>query len=121
MKHLLLSALVALTVTACSSLGMGSKGTGAVMQVGKDSYTVRTLSERSISAAKQEALTLANASCAKQTRQVMLTNEMSGLEEGTGERYYDLSFMCLTQGDTDFQRVKRETPAMPTQSIPTAE
>lgn len=101
-------ALFTLVVLAgCASL-TGGKTSGVVMQIGKDSYTVRTLSERSTSAAKQEALTLANAACQKNTRNVMITKEESGIEEGTGERYYDLNFMCLTGGDTDFQRIKRE-------------
>ncbi len=106
-SRIALFALVALA--GCASL-TGGKNSGVVMQIGKDSYTVRTLSERSTSAAKQEALTLANEACQKNTRQVMITKEETGIEEGTGERYYDLNFMCLTGGDTDFQRIKREQP-----------
>lgn len=105
MKYLALASLV--TLAACSTF-TGSKNSGVVMQIGKDSYTVRTLSQNSVSAAKQEALSLANAACQKQTRSVMLTNEVTGIEEGTGQRYYDLNFLCLNSGDTDFQRIRRE-------------
>ncbi len=102
-----LALLAVITLAGCSTL-TGGKTSGVVMQIGKDSYTVRTLSQNSTSAAKQEALTLANAACQKQTRSVMLTNEVTGIEEGTGQRFYDLNFMCLNSGDTDFQRIKRE-------------
>ncbi|PZP39635.1 MAG: hypothetical protein DI585_03490 [Pseudomonas fluorescens] len=102
------AALVAATaLTACSTFG-GGKSEDTVHQIGKDSYTVRTLSERSTSAAKGQALSLANAACQKQSRGVMVTKEDMGIEEGTGERYYDLNFMCLNSGDTDFQRIKRD-------------
>lgn len=116
-----LSLAVLFTLAACSSFS-GSKNAGTVMQIGKDSYTVRALSERSTSAAKQGALSLANAACQKQTRSVMITQEHAGIEEGTGERFYDLNFMCLTHGDTDFQRVRRDaTQTAPATAPATAE
>jgi hypothetical protein len=105
MNKLLLTPILALA--ACTTFGTGS--TGAVQQIGKDSYTVRTLSQKSVSEAKQRALAAANDSCAKAKRNVMLVNEYTGTEEGTAEKFYDLTFMCLTPGDQDFQRVKKET------------
>jgi hypothetical protein len=88
--------------------GCASLSTGPVQQIGKDSYTLRVLSEKSISTAKQQALTQAGSFCKTQgNRNVMLVKEISGTEEGTGERYYDLTFLCLNADDSDFQRVNR--------------
>lgn len=119
MRNILALGLL-LGLTACSTFG-GNKTDGMVHQIGKDSYTVRTLSERSTSAAKGAALTLANAACQKQSRSVMITREDMGLEEGTGERYYDLNFMCLNSGDTDFTRIKRDGAAAPQLQAPQPE
>lgn len=106
MRDLFATSLL-VSLAACSTFG--GKDSGQVHQIGKDSYTVRTLSERSVSTAKQQALTLAGEACQKQSRSVMLTDENTGTEESTGEKYYDLTFMCLTSGDTDFTRIKRNT------------
>ena len=101
-------------LAACSAFG---GGTSSVMQIGKDSYNVRAMSERSVSDAKQKALTAANGACKSNgNRNVMLVHEFSGTESETGEKFYDLTFMCLAQGDADFTRVKRqdfETPSKP--------
>lgn len=94
------------TVAACATLGGGDM---AVHQIGKDSYTVRVMNEKSVSAAKEKALAQAGAFCQKQTRNVMLVKETSGTEEGTGEKYEDLTFLCLGAGDSDFTRVTKET------------
>lgn len=105
MKKLLMIPVVLLG--ACAALGGGSSGT--VQQIGKDSYTVRMLSQKSVSEAKQRALSAANDYCAKAKRNVMLVNELTGSEDTTSEKFYDLTFMCLNTGDSDFQRVKKET------------
>ena len=103
-KFLLLTPIF---LASCAILGGGA--TGSVQQIGKDSFTVRVLSQSSISDAKQRALGAANAHCQTQKRNVMLVNEYTGQEEGTAEKFYDLTFMCLNAGDTDFTRVKKET------------
>lgn len=57
-----------------------------MQQIGKDSYTVRVLSEKSVSDAKQKALAQANNYCkAQANRNVMLVKESTGTEEGTGK------------------------------------
>lgn len=104
MRNLIL--IPALALTACVTLG---GGTGAVQQIGKDSYTVRVLSPKSTSDSKQRALTAANTHCQKDKRNLMLVNEYAGTEDGTAEKFYDLTFMCLTPGDQDFQRIRKET------------
>lgn len=93
------------TIAACTTFGNTALN---VHQIGKDSYTVRVLNEKSTSAAKEQALAQAGTYCQKQARNVMLVKEASGTEEGTGERYYDLTFLCLTAGDGDFTRVTKD-------------
>ena len=97
-----------LLLSGCSMLGQG--GTSNVMQIGKDSFTVRAISPRSTSEAKQKALAAANAYCKAQgNRSVMLVKEFSGVENETNEKFDDLTFLCLSQGDHDFTRIKRDS------------
>lgn len=95
--------LPAIALTACVT-----SGTSGVAQIGRDSYTIRAISERSVSEAKQKALTTADGYCREQKRNVMLVKDFSGTEADTNEKYYDLTFMCLAQGDEDFQRIRRD-------------
>lgn len=109
MKHLTAALAAALALTACSLM---SSKTSNVMQIGKDSYTVRSISPRSTSQAKMQALAEANSFCKSAengapNRSVMLVREFAGLESETNEKFYDLTFMCLAQGDKDFTRIKR--------------
>lgn len=115
MKTLGLAVMMGLA--GCASMG----GSGAtVQQIAKDSYDVRVLSKQSISAAKQLALEAANRHCRNEKHYVMLVDELAGIEEETGEKYYDVTFMCLNNGDADFIRVNRKTPtSKPSAPTPT--
>lgn len=103
MTKTLMLAVTLVALAGCVTNG----GTSGVAQIGRDSYTIRALSERSVSEAKQKALTTADAYCREQKRNVMLVKDFGGTEADTNEKYYDLTFMCLGTGDEDFQRIKR--------------
>ncbi|HEX2858914.1 MAG TPA: hypothetical protein VHP58_01775 [Alphaproteobacteria bacterium] len=105
MNKTILTTTAALLLGACSSMGGGASG---VQQIGKDSYTVRATSEKSASAAKQAALKQANDYCATQKRNVQLVKEYAGTESDTGEKFDDVTFLCVGTGDADFVRVKPE-------------
>jgi hypothetical protein len=92
----------AILLAGCAGMG----GALNVQQIGKDSYTVRATSEKSASAAKQAALSEANSFCAKQKRNVQLVKEYGGTETDTGEKFDDVTFLCVPNGDADFVRVK---------------
>ena len=108
--HILL-ALTALSLGACAALS--GSGAGAVQSIGKDSYTVRILSEKSVSDAKMKALSQANSYCNQNAkRNVQLVQEQSGTEED-GSKFYDITFYCLPQGDADFIRYRPQGNAEP--------
>lgn len=100
MNKRIAAAVALLALGGCSTMGGGQ-----VQQIGRDSYTVRTLSTKSVSEAKQQALVLANRHCKSEKHAVMLVDEMAGVED-TGEKYYDVTFMCLAGEDADFIRIK---------------
>ena len=109
--------LSTVALAGCSTFG---RDISPVMQIGKDSYTVRAISNRSVSFAKQEALSAANKFCQKkENRNVMLIKELGGTENETNEKFYDLTFLCLTQGDRDFTRITRDVMSAPTRPATT--
>lgn len=97
--------LLPVVLSACLT-----NGTGSVQSIGKDSYTIRTLSKDSTSAAKQEALKAANAHCGKNQRNIQMVKEFDGTEMN-GQRFYDMTFYCLPMGDEDFVRYRPTQPA----------
>ena len=99
---LVLAVMLTLVVTSCSSLG----SSGDVQQIGKDSYTVRSMGETSTKA-KQAALKAANGHCTSLKRNVQLVKEEVGTEDD-GSRYHDLTFLCVPGNDPDFTRVTRD-------------
>ncbi|MBI1308897.1 MAG: hypothetical protein GC129_03420 [Proteobacteria bacterium] len=99
-------ALCFLALASCSTFG----GHASIQPIGKDSFTVRALSP-SLSQAKEYALSAANAHCAKNNNFLQLLNEDAG-PDTDGNKYYQATFYCLPQTDSDYIRFKPQ-PQLP--------
>lgn len=110
MKTIHIAALAAtISLAAC----MGSSGAGTVQSIGKDSYTVRILSDKSISDAKQKALSSANGYCSKSAKRTSNWCKNFRAPKKTAASLYDITFYCLPQGDADFQRYRPQSVEAP--------
>jgi hypothetical protein len=95
-----------LSLSACAGGVFGGAGSLNVHQIGKDSYNARA-SGTSASMAKQAALSAADSFCKEQKRNVQLIKEYGGTDDD-GSKYDDVTFLCVSAGDPDFVRVKKD-------------
>lgn len=100
MNTRVLALLASLLLTACAQ-------SSGVHKMGPDTYSVSVHAAPArggVSGARSLAITEANEKCAKEGREIVVTNVSSGRSSHLPGGTVEVTFQCLAKGDPDLQR-----------------
>lgn len=95
------------TVLLCVGILTGCAQSSGVLKMGPDTYSVSVHAAPARggeSGARQLALSDANQYCAKDGKEILVTNISSGASSHLPGGTVDITFQCLAKGDRDLRR-----------------